>query len=101
MREEKVQMNERAKRISRLASGLVVVALVVTGAMLVGTGTAPPVKAWKTLPPCVFLTGGGWIVYNGNKANFGVAGRCKDVWPTWAHLVERDHGTGLTLLSLR
>src|SRR2546430_14533359 len=74
MREEKVQMNERAKRISRLASGLAVVALVVTGAMLVGTATAPPVKAWETLPPCDFLTGGGWIAYNGNKANFRVGG---------------------------
>src|SRR5205814_2744939 len=95
MREEKVQMNERAKRISRLASGLAVVALVVTGAMLVGTATAPPVKAWETLPPCDFLTGGGWIVYNGNKANFGVAGGCKHGSPTWGHLEYIDHGTGL------
>src|SRR5436309_12882463 len=97
MREEKVQMNERAKRISRLASGLVVVALVVTGAMLVGTATAPPVKAWETLPPCDFLTGGGWIVYNGNKANFGVAGGCKHGWPTWGHVEYIDHGTGLNV----
>src|SRR5881396_1591597 len=97
MREEKVQMNERAKRISRLASGLAVVALVVTGAMLVGTATAPPVKAWETLPPCDFLTGGGWIVYNGNKANFGVAGGCKHGSPTWGHLEYIDHGTGLNV----
>ncbi|OLB20387.1 MAG: hypothetical protein DMG47_06455 [Acidobacteria bacterium] len=90
-------MNERAKRISRLASGLVVVALVVTGAMLVGTATAPPVKAWETLPPCDFLTGGGWIVYNGNKANFGVAGGCKHGSPTWGHLEYIDHGTGLNV----
>jgi len=90
-------MNERAKRISRLASGLVVVALVVTGAMLVGAATAPPVKAWETLPPCDFLTGGGWIVYNGNKANFGVAGGCKHGSPTWGHLEYIDHGTGLNV----
>src|SRR5438067_10656503 len=95
MREEKVQMNERAKRISRLASGLVVVALVVTGAMLVGTATAPPVKAWETLPPCDFLTGGGWIVHNGAKANFGVAGGCKHGSPTWGHLEYQDNGAGL------
>ena len=80
-------MNERAKRICRLASGLVVAALVVTSAMLVvGTATAPSVKAWATLPPCDFLTGGGWIVYNGNKANFGVGGGCKHGSPTWGHL---------------
>src|SRR5207245_9917955 len=58
MREEKAQMNERAKRSGRLASGLVVVALVVTSAIrVVGTATAPSVKAWATLPPCDFLTG--------------------------------------------
>ncbi len=88
-------MNERAKRICRLASGLVVVAVVVTSAILVvGTATAPPVKAWATLPPCDFLTGGGWIVFNGNKANFGVGGGCKHGSPTWGHLEYIDHGTG-------
>ena len=90
-------MNERAKRICRLASGLVVVALVVTSAILVvGTATAPPVKAWAT-PPCDFLTGGGWIVYNGNKANFGAGGGCKHGSPTWGHLEYIDHGTGLNV----
>ena len=91
-------MNERAKRICRLASGLVVVAVVVTSAILVvGTATAPPVKAWATLPPCDFLTGGGWIVFNGNKANFGVGGGCKHGSPTWGHLEYIDHGTGLNV----
>jgi hypothetical protein len=98
IREEKVKMNERAKRICRLASGLVVVALVVTGAMLVvGTATAPSVRAWGTLPPCDFLTGGGWIVHNGAKANFGVGGGCKHGSPTWGHLEYIDHGTGLNV----
>jgi len=97
MREEKAQMNERAKRICRLASGLVVLALVVTsGILVVGTATAPPVKAWAT-PPCDFLTGGGWIVYNGNRANFGVGGGCKHGSPTWGHLEYIDHGTGLNV----
>src|SRR5690349_13641763 len=96
MREEKAQMSERAKGICKLASGLAVVALVVTSAVLVvGTATAPPVRAWATLPPCDFLTGGGWIVYNGNKANFGVGGGCKHGSPTWGHLEYIDHGTGL------
>ena len=91
-------MSERAKRICKVASGLVLVALVVTSAVLVvGTATAPPVKAWGTLPPCDFLTGGGWIVHNGAKANFGVAGGCKHGSPTWGHLEYIDHGTGLNV----
>src|SRR5260370_38743137 len=96
MREEKAQMSERAKRICKVASGLVLAALVVTSAVLVvGTATAPPVKAWGTLPPCDFLAGGGWIVHNGAKANFGVAGGCKPASPTGGHLQYIDHGTGL------
>src|SRR5216683_1598629 len=97
MREEKPQMSERAKRICKLGSGLVLVALVVTGAVVVvGTATAPRVEAWAT-PPCDFLTGGGWIVYNGNKANFGIGGGCKHGSPTWGHLEYIDHGTGLNV----
>lgn len=90
-------MSERAKRICKLGSGLVLVALVVTSAVLVvGTATAPRVEAWAT-PPCDFLTGGGWIVHNGAKANFGVGGGCKDGSPTWGHLEYIDHGTGLNV----
>src|SRR5712692_5059480 len=87
MREEKPQMSERAKRICKLGSGLVLV---------VGTATAPRVEAWAT-PPCDFLTGGGWIVHNGAKANFGVGGGCKNGSPTWGHLEYIDHGTGLNV----
>src|SRR5258708_8377701 len=97
MREEKPQMSERAKRICKLGSGLVLVALVVTSAVLVvGTATAPRVEAWAT-PPCDFLTGGGWIVHNGAKANFGVGGGCKQGSPTWGHLEYIDHATGLNV----
>jgi len=32
---------------------------------------------------CDFLTGGGFIINNGAKANFGVGGGCKDGAPTW------------------
>ena len=56
----------------------------------------PPVKAWAT-PPCDFLTGGGWIVHNGAKANFGVGGGCKHGSPTWGHLEYIDHGIGLNV----
>jgi hypothetical protein len=90
-------MSERTKRICKLGSGLVLVALVVTGAVLVvGTATAPRVAAWAT-PPCDFLTGGGWIVHNGAKANFGIGGGCKHGSPTWGHLEYIDHGTGLNV----
>src|SRR2546427_12867917 len=91
-------MNGRAKRICKLASGLVLAALVVSGVVLVvGTATAPHAKAWDTLPPCDFLTGGGWIVNHGAKANFGVGGGCKHGSPTWGHLEYIDHGTGLNV----
>src|SRR5258706_9529171 len=91
-------MSERAKRICKLASGLAAGAFVVLAVVLVaGTATAPHAKAWETPPPCDFLTGGGWIVHNGAKANFGVAGGCKDGSPTWGHLEYIDHGTGLNV----
>jgi len=46
---------------------------------------------------CDFLTGGGFIVNNGAKANFGVAGGCKNGTPTWGHLEYIDHGSGLNV----
>src|SRR5260370_26588651 len=96
MREEKAQMSERAKRICKVASGLVLAALVVTSAVLgVGTATAPPPKASGTLPPCDFLPGGAWIVHNGPNANFGAAGGCKHGQPTRGHPVYIAPATGL------
>jgi len=47
--------------------------------------------------PCDFLTGGGFIFHNGNQANFGVGGGCKDGTPTWGHLEYIDHGLGLNV----
>ena len=45
---------------------------------------------------CDFLTGGGFIIVDGAKANFGVGGGCsKDGTPTWGHLEYMDHGIGL------
>jgi len=42
---------------------------------------------------CDFLTGGGFIIVDGAKANFGVGGGCsKDGTPTWGHLEYIDHG---------
>ena len=46
---------------------------------------------------CDFLTGGGFIINNGAKANFGVGGGCKDGTPTWGHLEYIDHGSGLNV----
>jgi hypothetical protein len=46
---------------------------------------------------CDFLTGGGFIINNGAKANFGVGGGCKHGTPTWGHLQYIDHGAGLNV----
>src|SRR6266571_6411753 len=59
-------------------------------ALLLVSGSA---FAWK----CDFLTGGGFIFFNGNKANFGVGGGCKNGSPTWGHLEYIDHGIGLNV----
>src|SRR2546428_7011703 len=46
---------------------------------------------------CDFLTGGGFIIFNGAHANFGVGGGCKDGTPTWGHLEYMDHDMGLNV----
>jgi len=53
--------------------------------------------AWENEGPCDFLTGGGFIIHLGAKANFGVGGGCKNGSPTWGHLEYIDHGTGLNV----
>ena len=68
------------------------IAFVATTAFFLATPAH--VMAWAT-PPCDFLTGGGWIVFNGAKANFAVGGGCKNGSPTWGHLEYIDHGIGL------
>ena len=45
--------------------------------------------------PCDFVTGGGYIITNNAKANFGVGGSCKaggDGHGLWGHLEYVDHG---------
>src|SRR5882762_10855432 len=60
----------------------------------------------QELPPCDFVTGGGFIITTGGtdvnthapaKANFGVGGGCKDGSPTFGHLEYIDHGNGLNV----
>ena len=46
---------------------------------------------------CDFLTGGGFIIVDGAKANFGVGGGCKNGTATWGHLEYIDHGSGLNV----
>ena len=69
---------------TRLALGIATLALALA------SGAA---NAW----PCDFLTGGGFIINNGAKANFGVGGGCKHGMPTWGHLEYIDHGIGLNV----
>ena len=63
---------------------------IATLALTLASGAA---NAWM----CDFLTGGGFIIVDGAKANFGVGGGCKDGTPTWGHLEYIDHGSGLNV----
>jgi hypothetical protein len=69
---------------TRLALGIATLALTLA------SGAA---NAWM----CDFLTGGGFIIKDGAKANFGVGGGCKHGTPTWGHLEYIDHGTSLNV----
>src|SRR6266404_2570149 len=82
----------RTKLVSALVAGGILVAV----ALAVSLIRPAPVRAWAT-PPCDFLTGGGWIVHLGAKANFAIGGGCKHGSPTWGHLEYIDHGTGLNV----
>jgi len=88
-------MNQRARIIGKLGFALVAGGLVVAVATAVLMFTPVAVKAWGI--PCDFLTGGGFIIYKGAHANFGVGGGCKFGSPTWGHLEYLDHGTGLNV----
>jgi hypothetical protein len=89
-------MNTKEKITHRIIFGLGAAVLVVAVAAALSVVRPIPAKAWAT-PPCDFLTGGGWIVHTGAKANFGVGGGCKNGSPTWGHLEYIDHGTGLNV----
>jgi len=56
--------------------------------------SSPPAPG--EIPPCDFVTGGGWITGtpSGDKANFGVAGGIKN-GAFWGHLNYIDHGNGM------
>lgn len=86
-------MNQKKVKNLGLVSGLLTTGLLLGVAVLL----LRPISAKACITPsgCDFLTGGGWIVYNGAKANFGVGGGCKHGSPTWGHLEYHDHGTGL------
>jgi hypothetical protein len=65
--------------------------LALAGAALSLALASGAANAWV----CDFLTGGGFIINNGAKANFGAGGGCKHGTPTWGHLEYHDHGIGL------
>ena len=89
-------MNSKENLMSRIAIAFGTAVLAVAVAAGLSMVKPAPVKAWAT-PPCDFLTGGGWIVYNGAKGTFGVGGGCKNGSPTWGHLEYVDHGIGLNV----
>jgi len=96
-------MSKNFTTISKLAFSFLAAGLVLGAAILViGTATAPNVKACVQPSSCDFLTGGGWIVYHDHKGTFGVGGGCKhgsgmNGVPYWGHLEYIDHGTGLNV----
>ncbi|PYT36105.1 MAG: hypothetical protein DMF52_08665, partial [Acidobacteria bacterium] len=64
--------------------------ILITALLLLAAG---PAGAWSTNEvPCDFVTGGGFIVHHGAKANFGVAGGVKN-GRFWGHLEYNDHST--------
>jgi hypothetical protein len=85
-------MNPKKRTRFGIVLGILTTGLLVIAGLLLVRPT--PVKAWANAP-CDFMTGGGWIVNRGFKANFGVGGGCKNGSPTWGHLEYHDHGTGL------
>src|SRR5439155_1911007 len=79
----------RVRMTRRGISVLAVAALVVIGGI-----------AGAQAQQCDFATGGGYIVNNDAKANFGVGGSCKrggDDHGLWGHLEYIDHGTSLNV----
>lgn len=69
------------------------VAVLGVAALLITGGSAV-----AQTPPCDVMTGGGFVVRpSGAKANFGVAGGCKQGSPTFGHLEYIDHSTGLNV----
>lgn len=96
MQRNEKTMKTKERTIPRIVPGLVVSALLVAVAAALLFVRPTPVKAWAT-PPCDFLTGGGWIVHYGAKANLAIGGGCKHGSPTWGHLEYIDHGTGLNV----
>ena len=90
-------MSLRARTASKLVSTLVATGLPAATAVMVSVLNPAPAVAWETEVPCDFLTGGGYIIYRGAHANFGVGGGCKQGSPTWGHLEYIDHGTGLNV----
>lgn len=79
-----MRVKENAMRRVVCMLGVAALALVLTGASTTAEDNHDH--------PCDFLTGGGWIVPFGAKANFGVGGGCKHGLPTWGHLNYIDRG---------
>ncbi|HEV8600196.1 MAG TPA: choice-of-anchor P family protein [Gemmatimonadales bacterium] len=94
----KVIINEQ----SRTANSITVNALhvIIPGvADVIVSSAHADITCARVVHPCPpaqgdFVTGGGWIVWNGSKANFGVAGGIKQQG-LWGHLTYHDKGSNL------
>jgi hypothetical protein len=80
----------RSRKVARLISILVPGGLLLAVLMFKGT---PAVKAHIVPSPCDFTTGGGFVITdNGNHANFGLVGGCKN-GGFFGHVNFVDHDT--------
>lgn len=65
---------------------LIAIPLALAGALTAGSAHAHFVPA-----PCDFITGGGWVLEDGAKVNFGAHGGCKN-GAFWGHVNVVHHG---------
>ena len=90
-------MNEKKRTIVELVATLLAGGLFAALLMLRGT---PVAKAHIVPSPCDFTTGGGFVITdNGNHANFGLVGGCKN-GGFFGHVNFVDHDTTGTFAGL-
>ena len=70
-------------------------------ALAAGIGTPTVASAHYVPAPCDFVTAGGYVKKDdGNMANFGAHGGCKN-WEFWGHVNFVDHTNGFHMDSTR
>src|ERR1700758_3363233 len=90
-------MSKERRTITRSVLTLFVAGVIAAAVILTGTRIA---KAHVVPSPCDFTTGGGFVITdNGNHANFGLVGGCKN-GGFFGHVNFVDHDTTGTFAGL-